>query len=100
MEHMLLVALTSLYTDEREKDVRLGVLRVAINVLQRHGTALARLFSKAFQCHWSTCRSVDVLLHSHRHAVCPLCAADGYHAVSVSLSAACASQGVTVQGSG
>lgn len=34
---MLLVALTSLYTDEREADVRLGVLRVAINVLQRHG---------------------------------------------------------------
>ncbi len=37
MEHMLLVALTALYTDEREMDVRLGVLRVAINVLQRHG---------------------------------------------------------------
>jgi hypothetical protein len=37
VENMLLVALTSLYTDEREADVRLGVLRVAINVLQRHG---------------------------------------------------------------
>jgi hypothetical protein len=38
VENMLLVALTSLYTDEREADVRQGVLRVAINVLQRHGT--------------------------------------------------------------
>ena len=39
VENMLLVALTSLYTDEREADVRLGVLRVAINVLQRHGAS-------------------------------------------------------------
>ena len=37
VEHMLLVALTALYTDERETDVRLGVLHVAISVLQRHG---------------------------------------------------------------
>ncbi len=37
VEHMLLVALTALYTDDRDMDVRLGVLRVAITVLQRHG---------------------------------------------------------------
>ncbi len=37
VEHMLLVALTALYTDDRDVDVRLGVLRVAITVLQRHG---------------------------------------------------------------
>ena len=37
VEHMLLVALTALYTADREVDVRLGVLRVAITVLQRHG---------------------------------------------------------------
>lgn len=37
VEHMLLVALTALYTPDRELDVRLGVLRVAITVLQRHG---------------------------------------------------------------
>lgn len=40
---MLLVALTSLYTDEREADVRLGVLRVTINVLQRHGKPLVHM---------------------------------------------------------
>ena len=50
VENMLLVALTSLYTDEREADVRLGVLRVAINVLQRHG-AVSRFF-----CSFTTCR--------------------------------------------
>lgn len=44
VEHMLLVALTALYTDERETDVRLGVLRVAINVLQRHGARQNALF--------------------------------------------------------
>lgn len=37
VEHMLLVALTALYTPDREVDVRLGVLRVALTVLQRHG---------------------------------------------------------------
>lgn len=47
VEQMLLVALTSLYTDEREADVRLGVLRVTINVLQRHGAPLVHMLPRA-----------------------------------------------------
>jgi hypothetical protein len=43
VENMLLVALTSLYTDEREADVQLGVLRVTINVLERHGECTPHL---------------------------------------------------------
>lgn len=42
VEHMLLVALESVYREEREPDVRLGLLRVALHVLQRHGEALSR----------------------------------------------------------
>ena len=42
VEHMLLVALTALYTDDRDMDVRLGVLRVAITILQRHGEVALR----------------------------------------------------------
>ena len=44
VEHMLLVALTALYTPDREVDVRLGVLRVALTVLQRHGAQHATGF--------------------------------------------------------
>lgn len=42
VEHMLLVALESMYKEEREPDVRLGLLRVALHVLQRHGECLTR----------------------------------------------------------
>jgi hypothetical protein len=34
VEHMLLVALEALHNDDREKDVRLGVLRVLLSILQ------------------------------------------------------------------
>ena len=36
-EHMLLMALESLYKDGEELDVRLGLLRVLLQILQRHG---------------------------------------------------------------
>lgn len=42
VEHMLLVALEGMYKEEREPDVRLGLLRVSLHVLQRHGEALSR----------------------------------------------------------
>jgi hypothetical protein len=41
IEHMLLVALESVYKEEREPDVRQGLLRVALHVLQRHGEHLS-----------------------------------------------------------
>jgi len=41
-EHMLLGALVELYHDARENDVRLGLLRIALQALQRHGGASAR----------------------------------------------------------
>ena len=36
-EHMLLVALETLYKDASETDVQLGILRVVLQILQRHG---------------------------------------------------------------
>lgn len=36
-EHMLLMALESLYKDASEQDVRLGLLRTTLQILQRHG---------------------------------------------------------------
>lgn len=45
VEHMLLVALEGMYKEEREPDVRLGLLRVTLHVLQRHGEALSRCVS-------------------------------------------------------
>lgn len=63
MEHMLLVALTSLYTDERETDVRLGVLRVAINVLQRHGAHSGSLSCFSL-VHVACCTLTQVVQHS------------------------------------
>ena len=36
-EHMLLMALESLYKDATEQDVRLGLLRTTLQILQRHG---------------------------------------------------------------
>ena len=36
-EHMLMVALETLYKDASEVDVQLGILRVALQMLQRHG---------------------------------------------------------------
>jgi len=41
IEHMLLVALESVYKEEREPDVRQGLLRVTLHVLQRHGEHLS-----------------------------------------------------------
>ncbi len=38
---MLLVALESVYKEEREPDVRQGLLRVTLHVLQRHGEHLS-----------------------------------------------------------
>ena len=38
-EHMLLGALIELYHDARENDVRLGILRITLQSLQRHGKA-------------------------------------------------------------
>lgn len=38
-EHMLLAALVELYTDARETDVRLGLLRITLQAMQRHGAA-------------------------------------------------------------
>ena len=39
-EHMLLAALVELYHDARENDVRLGILRISLQALQRHGANL------------------------------------------------------------
>ena len=36
-EHMLLQALEELYKDSAEPDVRLGLLRVCLHILHRHG---------------------------------------------------------------
>ena len=36
-EHMLLMALETLYKDAVEQDVRLGLLRITLQILQRHG---------------------------------------------------------------
>ena len=38
-EHMLLGALETLYADASEADVQLGILRVTLQLLQRHGTS-------------------------------------------------------------
>lgn len=38
-EHMLLGALVELYRDARENDVRLGIIRITLQALQRHGTS-------------------------------------------------------------
>lgn len=53
VEHMLLVALESMYKEEREPDVRLGLLRIALHVLQRHGECLSRWVG-AVTSTWST----------------------------------------------
>ena len=42
-EHMLLMALESLYKDSEELDVRLGLLRVLLQILQRHGMHLSQI---------------------------------------------------------
>eukprot|EP00884_Botryococcus_braunii_P011071 jgi/Botrbrau1/19966/Bobra.0059s0082.1 len=39
-EHMLLVSLESVYRDAQQPDVRLGLLRVLLHILQRHGEQL------------------------------------------------------------
>lgn len=48
VEHMLLVALEALYAD-KERDVRLGVLRVLLSVLQRHGEHLSDGWTPVFR---------------------------------------------------
>ena len=42
-EHMLLMALEQLYKDSGEADVRLGLLRVCLHILHRHGARGAAL---------------------------------------------------------
>lgn len=49
LEHMLLVALEALYNDDRERDVRVGVLRVLRLVLQRHGERLTDGWTPVFR---------------------------------------------------
>lgn len=49
VEHMLLVALEALYNNNKERDVRLGVLRVLLNVLQRHGERLSDGWTPVFR---------------------------------------------------
>jgi len=49
VEHMLLVALESLYIDDREKDVKTGVLNVLLMVLQRHGERLTDGWTPIFR---------------------------------------------------
>lgn len=49
LEHMLLVALEALYNDDREQDIRLGVLRVLLNVLQHHGERLTDGWTPVFR---------------------------------------------------
>lgn len=49
LEHMLLVALEALHNDERERDVRIGVLRVLLAVLQRHGERLTDGWTPVFR---------------------------------------------------
>lgn len=39
---MLLVALDSLYREDREVDVRRGLLKIVLHVLQHHGEELTR----------------------------------------------------------
>ena len=54
-EEMLLEALRGLYAGAREPDVRLGLLRVLLQVLQRHGAPHAHLLSVAQGCCPGTC---------------------------------------------
>jgi hypothetical protein len=49
VEHMLLVALESLYNDDREKDIKTGVLNVLLMVLQRHGERLTDGWTPIFR---------------------------------------------------
>lgn len=49
LEHMLLVALEALHNDDRERDVRVGVLRVLLAVLQRHGERLTDGWTPVFR---------------------------------------------------
>eukprot|EP00879_Flechtneria_rotunda_P006735 GHRR01007076.1.p1 GENE.GHRR01007076.1~~GHRR01007076.1.p1 ORF type:complete len:1255 (+),score=514.44 GHRR01007076.1:492-4256(+) len=42
VEYMLLSALDSIYRDDRDPDLRLGLLRIVLHVLQRHGETVTR----------------------------------------------------------
>ncbi len=43
VEGMLLMAIEKLYKEDRELDVQMGLLRVVLQVLQRHGQSSHRL---------------------------------------------------------
>ncbi len=45
VEGMLLMAIEKLYKEDRELDVQMGLLRVVLQVLQRHGQSSGRLMS-------------------------------------------------------
>jgi len=45
VEGMLLMAIEKLYKEDRELDVQMGLLRVVLQVLQRHGQSSRRLMS-------------------------------------------------------
>ena len=49
LEHMLLVALEALYNDDKEVDVRVGVLKVLSSVLQRNGERLTDGWTPVFR---------------------------------------------------
>ena len=50
-EHMLMVALETLYKDAGEADVQLGILRVVLQILQRHGECQVPLSKPTEQSH-------------------------------------------------
>jgi len=50
VEGMLLMAIEKLYKEDRELDVQMGLLRVVLQVLQRHGQSSHRLTSALSLC--------------------------------------------------
>ena len=50
VEGMLLMAVEKLYKEDRELDVQMGLLRVVLQVLQRHGQSSHRLTSVLSLC--------------------------------------------------
>ena len=58
IEGMLLMAVEKLYKEDRELDVQIGLLRVVLQVLQRHGQSLPLPASPAVVL-WSIILSLD-----------------------------------------
>ena len=56
-EHMLLMALETLYKDAVERDVRLGLLRITLQILQRHGTPWPHVPLSPDACTCSPCNA-------------------------------------------